>query len=137
VGLLLYVVFYAVLVWVIVDIARTPRADVRVLSKPIWIVLTLLLYPIGGVLWFLFGRPRSSAVGRRRGLAARSDHPAYGGRRIDLPSARSGAGPGLFRPRGGTGQPAGPRGPEDDPEFLRDLAERLRRENPEGPAPLL
>jgi hypothetical protein len=132
VSLLLYAVFYAVLAYVIVDIARTPRERVRTLSKTIWIVLALLLYPIGGVLWFLFGRPRSSA--RRRGLAARRDHPAYGGR-FDIVEPPRAAGPSLFRGRARTERPAGPVGPDDDPDFLRELSERLRRENPDGPTP--
>ncbi|WP_307873767.1 MULTISPECIES: PLD nuclease N-terminal domain-containing protein [unclassified Frankia] len=133
VTLLLYIVFYALLAYVIVDVARTPREDVRTLTKTIWIVLALLLYPIGGVLWFFFGRPRSSAVRRRRGMAARRDHPAYGGR-FDIVESQRVAGPSLFRGRSRTGPPAGPVGPDDDPEFLRELTERLRRENPDGPA---
>ncbi|WP_052710972.1 PLD nuclease N-terminal domain-containing protein [Pseudofrankia sp. DC12] len=135
-SLLLYVVFYALLAYVIVDIARTPREDVRTLTKAIWIVLALLLYPIGGVLWFVFGRPRSSALGRRRGMASRRDHPAFGGR-FDIVESQRVAGPSLFRGHARTDRPTGPVGPDDDPEFLRELSERLRRENPDGPAPLL
>lgn len=39
-------------------------------------------------------------------------------------------------PRGGGGQTAGPRGPlgpDDDPDFLRDLDRRRRRRRPEPP----
>ena len=130
-SLLLYTVFYAVLAYVIVDVARTPREEIRVLTKPIWIVVALLLYPIGGVLWFVFGRPRSAA--RRR--AARREHPAYGGR-FEVVEPRRLTGPRPLRPWSRGGQAAGPLGPDDDPEFLRELTERIRRENPDGPTAL-
>ena len=137
--LLLYVVVFAAMAYVIVDIARTPREDIRALSKPLWILIVLLfgllLGPLGCVLWFIFGRPRSK-IGRS-GRAARREHPAYGGsgRWDALSSSRSA---GLGRPRGrtrGAQRPDRPRGPDDDPEFLFELSERLRRQDPDGPAP--
>lgn len=131
-SLLLYIVFYAVLAYVIVDVARTPREEIRVLTKPIWILVTLLLSPIGGgVLWFIFGRPRSAA--RRR--AARREHPAYGGRFEVIEPGRL-AGPRPLRPWSRGDRFARPLGPDDDPEFLRELTERIRRENPDGPPAL-
>jgi hypothetical protein len=132
VGLLLYLVFYALLAYAIVDIARTPRREIRVLSKPIWIVIALLLPPLGGALWFIFGRPRS-AVRRRRGTAARRDHPAYGGR-FEPVAADDFTASGPPRLRRRAEEPGLPLGPDDDPEFLLELAERLRRQHPDGPA---
>jgi Phospholipase_D-nuclease N-terminal len=130
-GLLFYIVFYAVGIWVIVDIARTPRERIRMLTKPIWIAVALLLYPIGAVLWLLFGRPRASL--RRRGTAARREHPAYGGR-FDVIGPQRPASPSPLRANVRADEPTVPRGPDDDPEFLNELAERLRRQNPDDPA---
>lgn len=66
--LLLYVVVCAAMAYVIVDIARTPRDNIRVLSKPVWIMIILLfgllLGPIGCVLWFIFGRPPGTCRNR-------------------------------------------------------------------------
>ncbi|WP_081438350.1 hypothetical protein [Pseudofrankia asymbiotica] len=137
--LLLYVVVCAAMAYVILDIARAPRSGIRVLSKPVWIALVLLFGllfgPISCVLWFIFGRPRS-AIGRG-GARARREHPAYGGsgRWDAIPSHRS---DGLGRARGRVHwleQPDRPRGPDDDPEFLLELSERLRRQDPDGPSP--
>jgi hypothetical protein len=44
------------LVYAVLDVVTTPRDAVRVLPKPVW--LLLVLAPVfGPVLWFLFGRP--------------------------------------------------------------------------------
>jgi phospholipase D-like protein len=72
------------------EVLTTDEADVRSLSKFTWILLVLLTFWLGAILWLLFGRPR-------RGLL----------------SARS------------RREPA-PRGPDDDPDFLRNLDRRLR-----------
>jgi Phospholipase_D-nuclease N-terminal len=72
------------------EVLTTDEADVRSLSKFTWILLVLLTFWIGAVLWVLFGRPRGKLVVAR--------------------SQRSPA----------------PRGPDDDPEFLRHLDRRLR-----------
>jgi hypothetical protein len=140
VGLMLLILAAATAAFLVWDIARTPRYEVRVFSKPVWILLILLMLPIGGVLlgaivWFLFGRPRSPlGLGRRE--SARRQHPAYGGRsrwdntaarRPDALGARLGWTLGL--------EPGRPMGPDDDPEFLRELSDRIHRQDPDGPAP--
>lgn len=72
------------------EVLTTDEADVRSLSKFTWILLVLLTFWFGAILWALFGRPRRGLVQVR-----------------------------------GRGSPA-PRGPDDDPEFLRNLDRRLR-----------
>ncbi|MHB1010251.1 MAG: PLD nuclease N-terminal domain-containing protein [Propionibacteriaceae bacterium] len=48
----------------IVLILVSPAADVRMLRKPLWIVIALV--PIlGGVAWLAFGRPKRRPVGKR------------------------------------------------------------------------
>jgi hypothetical protein len=87
----------------VLDVATSDPDDVRVLPKRIWLVVVALLVPIGGLLWLFLGRPQGDGG---RG-PARPRRP--GGR---TPPARR--------------QP--PRGPDDDPRFLRDLDRRLSQD---------
>jgi hypothetical protein len=129
--ILIYLAFYAVTAYTVVDIARAPRDLVRTRLKVLWIILVLLFGLLGTALWFLVGRPGSPAR-RRRIRLERRDHPAYGGQRDGIPSSRVDAPSSLFgRHRAATR----PLGPDDDPEFLQELSERLRRGNPDGPTP--
>ncbi len=82
------------------DAITTPEEDVRNLPKVLWVLIIVLLPDAGGLLWLLLGRPLSRQALRRR--------------RMGQPG----------RPR-----PVVPRGPDDDPDFLRDLDRRLRRED--------
>jgi hypothetical protein len=79
------------------DVITTPDEECRSLPKLLWLLVTLLFPGLGGVLWLLLGRPRSLE------REAREAHPA-----------------------GRDPRPQAPRGPDDDPEFLRDLDRRLR-----------
>ena len=66
----------ALLVYAVLDVVTTPRDAVRVLPKPVW--LLLVLAPVlGPVLWFSFGRPpRGTArTPLRRGSAAAPGAP--------------------------------------------------------------
>ncbi|MGW4421825.1 PLD nuclease N-terminal domain-containing protein [Streptosporangium sp. NPDC004631] len=80
------------------DAITTPDEEARNLPKLLWVVIVLLMPLAGGVFWLLLGRPNGS--------------PAPRG---PLPRERS--------PR-----PEAPKGPDDDPDFLRDLDRRLRDE---------
>lgn len=77
----------------------------RRFPKALWVMIIVFLPILGGILWFVFGRPRSQGGGS-------------GGQR---------------RPNGGRGggprRPRGPIAPDDDPEFLRDLERKLRENN--------
>ncbi|MFC6079601.1 PLDc N-terminal domain-containing protein [Sphaerisporangium aureirubrum] len=81
------------------DVITTPEQDVRNLPKMLWVLIIVLLPGLGGVLWLLLGRPLGEQTASRR-------------------------------PPGDTGRPrpSAPRGPDDDPDFLRDLDQRMRRE---------
>lgn len=85
------------------DVITTPQDAVRNMPKLIWVLTVVLLAGLGGVFWLLLGRPKAT-------LAA----PQTGG----APETRQ------WPPR-----PAAPRGPDDDPEFLRTLDRRLRDED--------
>lgn len=90
-------------VWLycVLDVLRTDDSEFRHLSRRGWFAVAFFGFVIGSVLWLLEGRDR---------------------RRVPVPGAPMSAG-GL-PPDGGA-----PRGPEDDPEFLRDLERRIRGED--------
>ncbi|MET8142079.1 PLDc N-terminal domain-containing protein [Sphaerisporangium sp. NPDC005288] len=81
------------------DVITTPEGDVRNLPKLLWVLIVVLLVDLGGVLWLLLGRPLSQQAVQRQ--------------RTGRPGPR----------------PSAPRGPDDDPDFLRDLDRRLRRDD--------
>lgn len=85
------VALIAVGVWLysLFEVLTTDEADVRALSKFSWILIVLLTFWIGVLLWWLFGRPHRADV-------VISEPPTL------------------------------PQGPDDDPDFLRNLDRRLR-----------
>jgi phospholipase D-like protein len=87
----------ALLIYCLIDCIQTPTDQVRNLAKGWWIVLILLLPLIGGIAWLVAGRPV-----RARGA-------------VPWPSTQTAGFPEYERPR------QAPRGPDDDPEFLRQL----------------
>ncbi len=74
--LLLIAALVAALFWVftIVDCAVQPATRHRGVSKPVWIVIVVLLPVVGGLLWFAIGR-----TGRRSAAAvsAPDDDPEF------------------------------------------------------------
>lgn len=111
----------AFILYCVLDVTLTPAGDVRNLPKPAWLVVVIFLPVIGSIAWLLGGRPEN--VGRSPG----------GGR------GGSGTSPRGTPPRNSSwGQPpSGPRtppkGPDDDPEFLRHVEEQLRRGDQDPP----
>ncbi len=76
-GILVLIALY---VSFVVDVVRTPRADVRALPKLLWLVIVVILPILGGILWFFFGRTRpapGSRWGRRRRPVAPDDDPRF------------------------------------------------------------
>jgi hypothetical protein len=73
-------VLIALYISFIIDVIRTPSVDARSLPKAVWLLLVIVLPILGGVLWFLFGRPKpapGSRFGRRRGPIAPDDDPKF------------------------------------------------------------
>ena len=110
---LLYVIPLVVTLYALIDCIQTPRAYARTLPKWLWLILVVLVPFVGAVAWLLLGRP------------SRSDQGATGG--------------GLLHPA----RRAVPAAPDDDPAFLRKLADdewtrkmRARRDDSgvDGPA---
>lgn len=87
------------------DVITTPEEHVRNLPKVLWVMIVVLLITVGGLLWMLLGRPLHQQAHTPGAAASGGGLPGSAGRR-----------------------PSAPRGPEDDPEFLRSLERRLRGE---------
>ncbi|MCM3688756.1 PLDc N-terminal domain-containing protein [Kocuria rosea] len=78
-----------VIVYSLIECARTDSTEMRGLRKGGWIVVILLLPLIGALLWLFLGRPKGTPDGGRTARA---------------------------------------KGPDDDPQFLRNLEERRRQQ---------
>jgi hypothetical protein len=122
--------------YAVLDVALSDAAEQRVLPKAAWLATVLVLPFVGPLAWFVLGRPPTkgpatggsgSASSRPAGDDARRDHPSWGTAR----PSRTRRAPDPPRPQGGRGVRRAPRGPDDDPEFLRALDERLRRQGDE------
>jgi hypothetical protein len=76
-GVLLVVAVY---IWFIVDVVRTPRAEVRSLGKFPWLLVVVLIPLVGGALWLWLGRAwpaRGGRFGWRSQPVAPDDDPAF------------------------------------------------------------
>jgi hypothetical protein len=95
----------ALLVVALIDCLSREDYEIRALPKVAWVLIILLFSPIGGIVWFVAGRPQREVRTR----------------------------PGPWRPGSGFPEPSRPRppAPDDDPEFLRNLAARSRRDDEE------
>ncbi|GGS82444.1 hypothetical protein GCM10010156_46390 [Planobispora rosea] len=89
------------------DVITTPDEQARNLPKILWVLIVVLLFAVGGLFWLLLGRP----------LGPRAPRTIF----------RDGGG--SLGPRPPRPRPEAPKGPDDDPEFLKDLDRRLRDED--------
>jgi len=136
----LYGVFFlldlALMVIALIDCLSTDEYAVRNLPKVVWVFLILLFSPIGGIAWFVAGRPETH---RGVGSSGRADAQWRSGRgfpEYERPRRPLGPDddPAFFGPRGGAapGEGAGttPRGDRtsDEEMFARWEADLRRRE---------
>jgi hypothetical protein len=137
VGVLFGLVTVGFVVPCLIDVAVTPRYDVRSLTKPAWAAIIVFLSVFGATAWLVAGRPdRRSRVDFPRHLLngpsfsqqeALRRHPA--GRAMDpgFEASERGA-------AAATEAAQGPMGPDDDEEFLQELSRRIRDAREEGDA---
>ena len=107
----LFVLFLAgCWLYCLTDAVLTPASQFRGLRKPAWIAVIALTLILGAAAWTIarYRSRRTRAVNLFLAAEAVARHPASRARQAN-PS---------YRPF--------PVGPDDDPEFLRQLAERLR-----------
>ncbi|MFI6293753.1 PLDc N-terminal domain-containing protein [Nonomuraea sp. NPDC050790] len=103
-GVLFTLAVLAFWLYSLFDVITTPEDEVRNVPKALWVLVIILVPVVGGLLWFLLGRPIRGASG------------GDGGGPLRMPK----------RPAPPRQDP--PKGPEDDPDFLRDLDKRMRGE---------
>jgi hypothetical protein len=72
--LILALVATAFWVFTIVDVSVQPANRHRGVSKPVWILIVVLLPVLGGLLWLSVGRMRRSTMAKRR---APDDDPEF------------------------------------------------------------
>lgn len=77
-----FLIYAAVTIYSIVDIALIERYRVRALPKIVWVLIVIVIPIVGAVLWFLLGRIRLNDSGDtrgpvRRGPAAPDDDPEF------------------------------------------------------------
>lgn len=51
----------AIMIFALVDVAMSKDSQVRVLNRPVWIAVILVLPAVGAVLWFTMGKNRRGA----------------------------------------------------------------------------
>ncbi len=103
------IVLLGFLLFCLLDVITTDGSQVRHLPKVAWIILVVLINPIGGIAWLFAGRPRAG------------DQPTGARPRPNRPTGRGSL---------GSPRPSAPMAPDDDPEFLAELRRReeeLRR----------
>ncbi|SRR6266566_4775794 len=107
----------AIGVWLycLVDILITSREGCRHMPKQAWLAVVALTFAIGAAGWLLIGRARTGRPRRRRRMVT-----AYHVAERDPRSAA------LARSRHPAGR-ARPIGPDDDPAFLHQLDQMIRR----------
>jgi hypothetical protein len=93
------------LVFCLIDCIQTPDHEVRNLPKVGWIILIIIIPLVGGAAWLVAGRPQRS-----------------GGSRVPWPSTATAGFPEHERQQPRT------LGPEDDPDFLRQMAASNREQ---------
>ncbi|MGI8328434.1 PLD nuclease N-terminal domain-containing protein [Actinomadura scrupuli] len=112
------------------DVLTTDEAEIRGLPKFGWFLVVLLTMNLGAIAWLLFGRPRDARIGPdgRIGLdgrIGREERIGREGRGLEPTGENRFAGPPAPVPPGVDL----PRGPDDDPDFLKSLDRRIRGED--------
>jgi hypothetical protein len=110
----------------LIDVAVAQDCDVRTLAKPWWVLIIVFLSVLGAAAWLVAGRPRTYA--RARLHWSYRDGPSYVSPEDAL--RRHPAGRAMKQGFGDAPQRAlragvRPMGPDDDPEFLEELARRI------------
>ena len=88
----------------LLDVIAMDAGRVRNLSKPLWLVIVLLVPVLGGIAWLMLGRPPRASLAPGSAVDPASPPPRRAPRQ-------------------------GPIGPEDSDAFLRKLDEQ-RRDDP-------
>ena len=139
-GALLILFMTGIWLYCLTDAIITPVREFRGLSKPAWIAVIAVTFLAGALAWLIARRPlrtpyRALTLAQRRGRDG-FDAEGY------LASSRwtdarwTGADDAVARHPAGRAMTGDrqliPRGPDDDPEFLRALSRAIDRDPPAG-----
>jgi hypothetical protein len=118
-------------VYCLVDVALTPSSEFRRLPKSAWIAFVVVTFVIGAVIWLAVRQPAQPTAAPRPpgpGDTGKRDggHP---GNERPRPADQTGA-HAASRPEPGPEQVVPPRGPDDDPDFLRSLDQAIHGDGP-------
>jgi hypothetical protein len=118
-------------VYCLVDVSLTPGSEFRRLPKWAWIAFVAVTFVIGAAVWLAVRRPAqptaasvTSGPSGPGGEDGDGDRPGQdgGGGHPGNERPRPANGPGARNPAQAEPERAGaPRGPDDDPDFLRSL----------------
>jgi len=100
---LLFIIDLALVLFALIDCLSRDEFELRGLPKVVWVFVILLFSPIGPIAYLVAGRPARAAS------SARTWAPGSGFPESERPTRR-------------------PTGPDDDPEFLRGIAEQQRQD---------
>jgi hypothetical protein len=132
-GALVALFMTGIWLYCLTDAILTPVGEFRGLSKPAWIAVIAVTFLAGALAWLIARRPlrtsyRALALAQRRSREGFDEEGYLVGSRwtdADDAVARHPAG------RAMAGNPlAVPRGPDDDPEFLRMLSRAIDGDPP-------
>jgi len=136
----LFVLFLAgCWLYCLTDAALTPAAEFPGMRKPVWITAIALTFIVGAIAWVIARKMwragywplRPAAHPSRTGWHYQETaDAAFRGTPKDAAEALDAAAALARHPATRSkNTPAVPIGPDDDPEFLRELAERIRGEH--------
>jgi hypothetical protein len=128
-------------VFVLVFVASAEASAVRTMPKWVWILLCVVFPVLGGIAYLIFGRPvageqgYAGASGKPTG-GAKTSEPRQGGMLVFLKNFLGydddeNHQPNLppdFKYQPEPRQRKGPVAPDDDPEFLRELDRKLKKQ---------
>ncbi|WP_329421471.1 PLD nuclease N-terminal domain-containing protein [Streptomyces sp. NBC_01268] len=112
---LMYILPLALTIYAFIDCLNTPEEETKHLPKVVWVIIILLFWIVGPIVWFAAGKQRRAAArggaGGAGGWVAPDDNPEF------LKSLREESGP--------AGKPA------NDETLLKDWEADLRRREEE------
>jgi hypothetical protein len=110
------------------DAALTPAPECRGLPKPAWLAVIAVTLSAGALAWLIVRHRTYRRSAPRRTAGGRGDGYLGSLRWTDADDAVARHPAGRARAAG----PRTPRGPDDDPEFIRALGRAIRRNPPVG-----
>ncbi|MFB7588470.1 PLD nuclease N-terminal domain-containing protein [Streptomyces sp. NPDC056169] len=76
---LLYILPLALTIYAFIDCLNTPEEETKHLPKVVWVIIILLFWIVGPIVWFFAGKVRrpAGARGRAGGWVAPDDNPEF------------------------------------------------------------